>query len=322
MYGRLARYILGVVALGASLAMVTTDFADARAGRGGSAGSRGSNTYSAPPTTNTAPKAAAPIEKSMTQPGKANPGAAAGAATAGKAAAATSAASRFGGWKGILMGGLIGFALASFLGPGALASILGGMLWFGLLALLAFLVVGFVRNRMGGKPALAQAGAAGGVSQQPDNAAYRTAMGGVGGAGAPALQIQQDDFNAFERLLGEIQTAYGRGDVDALGVRATPEMTSYFAHELEDNRRNGVRNELSGVKLLQGDLAESWREGTFEYATVAMRYAIVDAVVEVKSGNVVSGSRTQPQEVTEVWTFTRPTNGTAQQWELSAIQQA
>ncbi len=315
MFGRLARFGLATAALAASLAMVVTD-ADARAGRGGSLGSRGTNTYSAPPTTNTAPKQAAPIEKSMTQPGKANPGVTAGAATAGNAATA----SRFGGWKGILMGGLFGFALASILGPGVLASILGGMLWFGLLALLAFLVVGFFRSRMGG-PAMAQAGAAGGVSQYTDNAAYRSAAGS-GGPGVPALKIQQDDFNAFERLLSEIQTAYGKGDVAALGARATPEMTSYFAHELDENHRNGVRNELSGVKLLQGDLAESWREGTAEYATVAMRYAIVDAMVDTKSGSVVSGSRSEPQEVTEVWTFTRPTNGAATQWELSAIQQA
>lgn len=321
MYGRLARYVLGVMALGASLAMVTVDFADARAGRGGSSGSRGSNTYSAPPATNTAPKPAAPIEKSITQPGKMNPGATAGAATAGKAAAATGAASRFGGMKGILMGGLIGFALASLLGPGMLASILGSVLWFGLLALLAVLVVGFIRSRMGGKPALAQATAGPGVGQASQNTAYRSAAGGLGGAAA-ALTIQQDDFSSFERLLGEIQDAYGRGDVNALGERASPEMTSYFAHELEDNRRQGVRNEVSGAKLLQGDLAESWREGNMEYATVAMRYALIDATVEAQTGKVVSGSRTQPMEVTEVWTFCRPASGSASQWELSAIQQA
>lgn len=313
MLGRMARFGLGGLALAAALAMVATDV-DARAGRGGSSGSRGSNTHSAPPTTNTAPKTAAPVEKSMAQPGKMNPGATAGAATG--------AASRFGGLKGILMGGLIGAALASFLGPGALAAMLGGMLWFGLLALLAFLVIGFFRNRMGTKPAMAEASAGVGTQQRPDAAAYRSAVGGAAGTALPALQIQSTDFENFQRLLGEVQTAYGHSDIDALGKISTPEMTSYFAHELDDNRRQGVRNEISGVKLLQGDLAELWREGKLEYATVAMRYAIVDAMIDAKSGNVVSGNRTSPQEVTEVWTFTRPLNGTAQQWELSAIQQA
>ena len=320
MKGLMKRFVFGALALAASLALVATDV-DARAGRGGSSGSRGVNTQSAPPTTNTAPRSANPIDKSITQPGKAGATAAA-AGAAGKAGAVAGAASRFGGLKGILLGGLIGAALASFLGPGMLASMLGGLLWFGLLAGLAMLVVGFIRNRMGGTPALAQAQAGAGPGQsQPQNAAYRTAVGGGLGGSAPALEIGQADFNSFERLLGDVQNAYGRGDIDALGSRTTPEMLSYFANDLEDDRRKGLKNEVFGAKLLQGDLAESWREPGSEFATVAMRYSLTDATVEVASGKVVSGSRTAPQEVTEIWTFRRPVNGTDAQWELSAIQQ-
>jgi predicted lipid-binding transport protein (Tim44 family) len=53
-----------------------------------------------------------------------------------------------------------------------------------------------------------------------------------------------------------------------------------------------------------------------------MRYSIKDATVDASSGRVVSGSESEPQEVTELWTFRRPLNGNARQWELSAIQQA
>ena len=35
-------------------------------------------------------------------------------------------------------------------------------------------------------------------------------------------------------------------------------------------------NKVSGVKLLQGDLAEAWRENNDEYATVAMRFSLID----------------------------------------------
>jgi predicted lipid-binding transport protein (Tim44 family) len=97
-------------------------------------------------------------------------------------------------------------------------------------------------------------------------------------------------------------------------------MLSYFAQELEANKRKGFRNEVSEPKLLQGDLAEAWREGGNEYATVAMRFSLLDATVD-GSGRVISGSWTAPQEVTEIWTFRRPQGGTVRQWELSAIQQ-
>ena len=64
-------------------------------------------------------------------------------------------------------------------------------------------------------------------------------------------------------------------------------MLSYFAEELDANKKKGLRNEVSSPKLLQGDLAEAWREADGEYATVAMRYSIIDATVEAASGRVV-----------------------------------
>jgi predicted lipid-binding transport protein (Tim44 family) len=36
---------------------------------------------------------------------------------------------------------------------------------------------------------------------------------------------------------------------------------------------------------------------------------------------VIEGSKTEPTELTEIWTFVRPVRGTASQWELSAVQQ-
>jgi predicted lipid-binding transport protein (Tim44 family) len=301
----------------ASLGLMA-DLADARVGGGRSAGSRGGKTFTAPPSTNTAPKPAAPMERSMTQPGKSTT--AQGAQSAPTAAAQPS---RFGGWKGLLLGGLIGAGLASMFGMGALASVLGFLLQAALIAglvYLAYLAFLFFRNRSS-QPALATATASSAGGRPNQNASNRNGAL-LGGGAASVVSIGQDDFDAFERLLGDIQTAYGRNDLDALGDRATPEMLSYFAEELDADAKRGVRNEVSGAKLLQGDLAEAWSEPDGEYATVAMRYSLIDATVETASGRVVSGSRTEPQEVTEVWTFRRSLNGAHRQWELSAIQQA
>jgi predicted lipid-binding transport protein (Tim44 family) len=294
----------------ASVALLA-DLADARPAGGRSVGSRGVKTYTAPPATSTAPKTAAPIEKSMTQPGK--------TATAQGAQASPGIASRFGGWRGLLLGGLIGAGLASLFGMGALSNVLGFLLQIALIGGIVWLAFAFFRSRKA-QPALATATASAG--QAPQNVSYRDAASGLGSGAGSALTIGPDDYDTFERLLGEIETAFGRNDLEALGDHATPEMLSYFAGELDANAKKGVRNEVSQAKLLQGDLAEAWREADGEYATVAMRYSILDATVEAASGRVVSGSTTAPQEVTEVWTFRRPGNGTARQWELSAIQQA
>jgi predicted lipid-binding transport protein (Tim44 family) len=45
-------------------------------------------------------------------------------------------------------------------------------------------------------------------------------------------------------------------------------------------------------------------------------------MVDRKSGKLVSGSKTVPEEVTELWTFVRPRRASVNAWKLSAIQQA
>ena len=122
-------------------------------------------------------------------------------------------------------------------------------------------------------------------------------------------------------VTGYSETAHAE-DLNALRRLATPEMASYFNEELTANRRRGVVNRLSGTKLLKGDLSEAWREAGSDYATVAMRYALVDTMVDQATGRIVSGNPNQPDDVTEVWTFVRPAGTGPDSWMLSAIQQA
>jgi hypothetical protein len=101
---RFSRLCTVTLALAAASALMI-DLADARVGGGSSSGSRGSRTYNSAPSTNTAPNPAAPINRSMTQPGA--PSAAQGVNRPATAAAP----SRFGGFGGMLMGGLLGAGL-------------------------------------------------------------------------------------------------------------------------------------------------------------------------------------------------------------------
>jgi len=315
---RFFRSFLAVLAVAAVFAMLAGD-ADARPR--GSFGSRGTRTFSAPPPTATAPNAASPITRSMTQPGT-----------------ATSTAARpplqqpgglFGGFgrglAGGLLGGLLGAGLFGMLfgngflgGLAGFASFIGLLLQVGLIVLVGTMLYRWWQRRSHPQPAYA--------GMPNDTTSQRSALGGIGGIGgiggsAPAtepLETKREDFDTFERLLGEIQTEYGREDLAALRSRVTPEMLSYYAEELSENASRGVINEISDVKLLQGDLAEAWREGDKEYATVAMRYSLRDRYMDRTTGRAAEGSD-QPQEATELWTFMRTRGGN---WLLSGIQQA
>jgi len=271
----------------------------------------------------------------MTTPGQP------GAATAARPSqpAAQPAGGMFGGRGGMLGGlaagflgaGLIGMLMGNgFMGGMAgFASMLGMLIQIGLVVLVAFLAYRWWQRRS--QPA-APAYAGGSPmnrdsmgmqpQQQQQGGSFLNGFG-MNGHGAPAadlgqpIEVKPEDFDAFERTLGEVQAAYSNEDLAALRQRVTPEMLSYYSEELAANASRGVINKLSDVKLVQGDLAEAWREGDDEYATVSMRYSQVDKLVDRNSGKLVEGGDT-PDEGVEYWTFRRAQGGP---WMVSAIQQ-
>ena len=319
----IVRALAIVLSVALPLAVAISE-ADARVGGGGSSGSRGSKTYSAPPSTSTAPGAAQPMNRTFTQPG--TPAAGATAAVAANKGGFFNRPGMMGGMLGGLAMGFLGAGLfgmltggSLFSGLGGLSSIIGLLLQIGLIILVVRLAMSWWQRRH--TPASASAYAAGPAPAAEGPGAqtsFRSGLGGFGlGSSQPPLEIQPADYEAFERLLGEVQAAWSNEDVAKLHTLATPEMVSYFSKDLEENKARNDLNKVTDVKLLQGDLAEAWREGETDFASVAMKFSLVDKTTERTTGRLVAGSDT-PVEVTEVWTFARRRGA---DWELSAIQQ-
>ena len=319
------RGIIRALAVVLSVALplaISISEADARVGGGGSSGSRGSRTYSAPPSTTTAPGAAQPMNRTFTQPG--TPAAGAAAAGAANKGGFFNRPGMMGGMLGGLAMGFLGAGLfgmltggSLFSGLGGLSSIIGLLLQIGLIIIVVRLAMSWWQRRH--TPASAYAAGPAPAAEGPGaQTSFRSGLSGFGlGSNQPALEIQPADYEAFERLLGEVQAAWSNEDVAKLHTLATPEMVSYFSKDLEENKARNDANKVTDVKLLQGDLAEAWREGETDFASVAMRFSLVDKTTERTTGRLVAGSDT-PVEVTEVWTFARRRGA---DWELSAIQQ-
>ena len=210
-----------------------------------------------------------------------------------------------------LAGGFLGSMLFSHLGGlgtglGFLLTLLiiGGVIFF-----LVRLLFGNRLATAGGGPMPRSLGAA----AAPTAARFRGRDTTVGDA----------DLNAFQNIHAAVQEAWSRGDLAQMRRVLTPEMLSYFSEELTRNTSQGVQNIVSDVRLLKGEISESWEEGDLQYATAYLRWRALDYVIRLgrSPGDpdyLVSGDPRTPVEAEEVWTFVRRPGGN---WLLSAIQQ-
>jgi predicted lipid-binding transport protein (Tim44 family) len=256
----------------------------------------------------------------------------------------------FGGglMSGMLAGGLIGAMSGHGWGGyggygggnggyGAGASMFGLLIQLGVLALIGWFLLRLFRRRSGPLNSGFQNALYEGPSPEPMYGYGHTGvplsepgpmtpnvipMPGPGYGAPPSgpgdeIGLTQGDRNDFERLLGEVQTAFGHEDYAGLRERCTPEIVSFLSEELSENATHGRKNDVTGTRLLQSDVSEAWREGPADYATVAMRYESIDLMRDRQSGAVIEGDPDKPSETTELWTFVRQGGGP---WKLSAIQ--
>ncbi|HTO33262.1 MAG TPA: Tim44 domain-containing protein [Pararhizobium sp.] len=334
--------VLATFAVASMVMLTVVDLAEAR--RGGSGfGSRGSRTFSAPPVTRTAPADATPINRTMT-PQQGNQNQSAGPQSTAQRPGAQRPGGLFGGFAGSMLGGLaLGGLIGMMMGTGfgGMAGMLGMILQMALIAGAVMLAMRFFRNRQTAAPAgYSPRQAAAGASPMQGFGTPGQGMGSgmpsfkipsIGGGGsaarpAPARQagqstdeigVGEDDLSQFEAMLKQVQAAYAAEDYGTLRKLTTPEAMSWLAEELSENATKGVKNEVSDVQLVQGDVAEAWNEDGDDYATVAMRYESIDVTRDRATGRVVEGDPDQPTEAVELWTFLRKRGG---DWQVSAIQ--
>ncbi|TXI10409.1 MAG: hypothetical protein E6Q76_04040 [Rhizobium sp.] len=321
---RFAR-IAAIVVLAVASSVAAFDIADARRAGSGGFGSRGMRTFDTPAITRTAPTQAAPIDRTMTPRPQQQ-------TTTQPPFGAPQRPGLFGGFGGSMIGGLIAGGLLGMMlghGFGGGFGLLGMLLQIGLIVLLVNFAMRFFANPQRTQYAAPGAGPSyntnamnnAGASSRP-SFSIPTIGGGMAAAqknrqANDEIGLQQADLDRFEQLLTEVQTAYGKEDYATLRRLTTPEAMSYLAEELGENATHGVRNSVSDVRLLQGDIAEAWREGDSEYATLAMRYSSIDAMLDRATGKLVDGDDRNPSETIELWTFVRRLGA---DWALSAIQ--
>jgi predicted lipid-binding transport protein (Tim44 family) len=319
-----------VIVLGAWLFQAE---AEARAGRGGSMGSRGSRSFSAPKPYS-APKTTQPSRPS-TSPTTPPP------ASMAQPVPSQPAGSFWRSFGGGMLGGLAGGLLfrSLFGGPAAQAgSGTGGGFGIGfldilLLAGIGYLIYAFIKKRRQ-EAALAEGPAFQSSREQID---YRP------GSQQPAYyemqpevdkdlqeglrQIKQMDL-AFDEtrfpdqvmdFFFRVQAAWANRDLSAMKHDLTEEMYRILQEDADRLKAEGRINRLENIAVRSVDITEAWQESGQDYITVRVYASLLDYMIDDKTGEVVSGSKTEPVKFEEYWTFTRPIGTNI--WQLAAINQ-
>jgi predicted lipid-binding transport protein (Tim44 family) len=307
--------VLGAAVL-LTAGMLDTD-AHARAGGGSSMGSRGSRSYSRP--------------MSPSSPQPYSPGV---APQPGPYSTPPYQQPAGGGFlrnmAGGIVGGMLGGMLFRSLGFGG-----GGMggSGIGVFEILLLAGIGYLLYRMISKRRAAEsAGYDQGGYQQPGYTPpgqpyAQQVQPGPADVETGLAHIRQMDYSFDENRFNDgvmdmffkIQGAWMNRDLTTITGILTEEMRRVFQTDIDKLLQEKRVNRLENIAVRNVEIVEAWQESGQDYITALIYANLLDYTTDDATGQVVSGSKTDPVKFEEYWTFTRPVGNNP--WRLSAIDQ-
>jgi predicted lipid-binding transport protein (Tim44 family) len=117
----------------------------------------------------------------------------------------------------------------------------------------------------------------------------------------------------------KIQGAWINRDMSAVKNILTQEMFNILQKDAGKLKAEKKINKLDNIAVRSVEITEAWQEGGTDFITVSILASILD-YTESESGELLTGSKTEPVKFEEYWTFARPVG--PNNWQLSAINQA
>ena len=117
----------------------------------------------------------------------------------------------------------------------------------------------------------------------------------------------------------KIQGAWMNRDLAPVTGIMTEEMRRIFQEDIDRMLREKRVNRLENIAVRNVEIVEAWQETGQDFLTVLIYANLLDYTTDDATGQVVSGSKTDPVKFEEYWTFTRPVGNNP--WKLSAINQ-
>ncbi len=238
-----------------------------------------------------------------------------------------------------LAGGLLGGALGGML----FGSMFGmGGSGMGILPMLLLGVVGYffyrrfmARPKGGASPGYQpppqqgnvfggnNAGAGGGFTPPPPPAAEPS--GSSLEEGIALIQIGDPDFDSayFVEVASDVffkvQAGWMRRDISSYRHLLGEQLASEYAVQFTEMEEKGEINKLENISVRKVEVIAAGSENGEDFVTVLFTANLLDYTVDDKSGDLISGSMTEPVKFAEEWSWARPLG--TQDWKLEGIKE-
>ncbi len=238
-----------------------------------------------------------------------------------------------------LAGGLLGGALGGML----LGSMFGmGGSGMGILPFLLLGVVGyFLYRRFKARPA---AGSSPGYQPPPSqgNSFGGNSSPNQGGFASPPpppveptlssleeglalIRIGDPDFDTdhFVEVASDVffkvQAGWMRRDLSSYSHLLGKQLASEYAAQFAEMEAKGEINKLESISIRKVEVVAAGSDNGEDFVTVLFTANLLDYTVDDKSGDLISGSMTDPVKFAEEWSWARPLG--TQDWKLEGLKE-
>jgi predicted lipid-binding transport protein (Tim44 family) len=242
-----------------------------------------------------------------------------------------------------LMGGLLGGALGGML----LGSMFGmGGSGMGILPMLLLGVAGyFLYKRFVAKP---PGGSSPGYRPPRNDSSFGGSTNSAPGGFSPSppsspppppqapplsgldeglAQIREND-SAFDTdyfveiasdVFFKVQAGWMRRDLSSYGHLLGSQLSSEYDTQFADMKAKGEINKLENISIRNVKIVDAGSNNGEDFVTVLFTANLLDYTVDDKSGDLLSGSMTDPVKFAEEWSWARPVG--TEEWKLEGIKE-
>ena len=117
----------------------------------------------------------------------------------------------------------------------------------------------------------------------------------------------------------KIQAGWMRRDLSSHGHLLGDTLAKEYEGHFAEMRAKGEINKLESIAIRKVEIVDAGSDGREDFITVLFTANLLDYTVDENSGDVISGSMTEPVKFAERWTWARPVG--TEIWKLEGIEE-